>query len=111
MDPTVGLFETVMDPRNAGVLAIAFGVLTFVVRVVPAKVRESGWFARAIPVLPVPLCMAIVWIPGLQVTAALGIGDRLALGAALGTGLAWGWKTVRQSILGQDERIKPRVLS
>jgi hypothetical protein len=109
MDPTAGILEIVMDPRNVGVIAIAAAVITFTYRVLPPRIRTSGWVARVLPVLPVPLCMAIVWIPGLEVTAELGAGDRLALGAALGCGLAWGYKVLRQSIMGRDERIKPKV--
>lgn len=108
MDPTTGIFDIVMNPRNVGVIAIAAAVVTFVYRALPPRLRRHGWTARVLPVLPVPLCMGIVWIPGLDATAGLGIGDTLALGAALGCGLAWGYKVLMQSILGKDERIKPQ---
>ena len=109
MDPIKGMFDIIVAPENAGVIAIAAAIMTFVVRVTPPKYRNKGWFARVLPVLPVPLCMAIVFIPGLQVAAELGTGDRLALGGALGCGLAWGFKVLRQTILGKDERIATKT--
>lgn len=109
MDPLVGIFEIIASPQNAGIIAIAAAIMTVLMRIMPPRMRMRGWTARALPVLPVLLCMGIVWIPGLQAAAGLGAGDKLALGAALGCGLAWGFKVVRQTILGHDDRIKPRA--
>ena len=105
MDPIKGLFDIIVAPENAGIIGIAAAVMTVAVRALPPKMRSSGWTARVLPVLPVPLCMSIVWIPGLQACEGLGAGDKLALGAVLGCGLAWGYKVLMQTILGRDERI------
>jgi hypothetical protein len=105
MDPVKNLFDIIVAPENAGIIAIAAAAMTVIVRILPSEMRESGWVARALPVLPVPLCMGIVWIPGLQAVEGLGMGDTLALAAALGCGLSWGFKVLMQSILGKDERI------
>lgn len=106
MDPTAGIFATLADPTNAAVLALAFAVIFAVVRFVPPKVMGSEWAVRTLPVLPIPICMAVVWIPGLSASSALACGDRLALGAALGCALMATHKIWMQTVLGHDKRIE-----
>lgn len=110
MDPLQGVFGIIVNPQNAGIIAIAAAVMTFTIRILPPKMRNHGWTARLLPVMSVPLCMAIVWIPGLQAVDGMGAGDKLALGAALGCGLSWGYKVVKQTFLGKDERIVKKAV-
>lgn len=106
MDATAGIFAAIADPKNAAVLAIALAVMTVLIKLAPPGLDENSLYVRLLPVYPVPLCMGIVWIPGLSATAALTTGDKIALGAALGIGLAWSFKVWRQTVLGKDERIE-----
>ena len=64
---------------------------------------------RIIPLLSMPLCIGLLWIPGLKAGVMVtGVGDRIMLGCILSWGLSWGYKAVRQGILKKDERIKPK---
>jgi hypothetical protein len=106
MDPTAGILEIFAQKENVYVIGLVLAVMTVVVRVLPPKLRNHGWTARVLPVLPVMLAVGFVWIPGLSVAQELGFGDRLALGAIIGVVLAWGFKVYKQTIMGRDERIR-----
>jgi len=92
-------------PENAAILAIGFAVMTVLIKVAPPGLGEHNLFVRLLPVLPVPICMGLVWIPGLQAVANMGIGDKLSVGAAIGCGMVFTYKIWSQTIRGKDERI------
>jgi hypothetical protein len=73
------------------------------------RAAKSRLYARIAPLLPVLLCSAGVWIPG--VADDHTIGTRIMLGVILGAITANSHKILKQSIIGKDERIPTSRLS
>ena len=71
----------------------------------PGLERNPTW-GRLLPVLPVLLCSAAVWMPGLVDGSA---GQRIALGIVLGVFDGQAYKLLRQTILGHDRRINDQT--
>lgn len=92
--------------RTENVLTMV-GVWVFIgafSKVFPRTGDSSGW-ARFQPLAPLVLCLAAVWIPGLQ-PAEMGSGTRIMLALCLGFGVGHVHKIVRQTGFGDDERIE-----
>lgn len=60
--------------------------------------------ARLLPVVPLLLCSAAVWIPG--IADDMEIGNRIFLGIALGSIAGQSHKLAKQTVMGDDRRIR-----
>lgn len=84
-------------------IACAVWILISVLqRLVPDLGRSRLW-ARLLPVTPIVGCSVAVWLPGL---VEGGAWERVLLGIVLGAGCGHIHKIVRQSLLGNDRRIR-----
>ena len=81
-------------------LSVSVGIST-VGRLAPSVADNANW-ARALPILPIVLCSAMVWLPGL---VGGQLWEKLLLGLVLGSFSASANKILRQSIFGHDKRI------
>ena len=71
-------------------------------RMIPGLARNRLW-VRLLPVLPIAGCSVAVWLPGLVEGSA---AERVLLGVVLGAGCGHIYKIMRQSVLGNDKRIR-----
>lgn len=84
-------------------LMVAVSVLISTAQRLLPSLRQSRTWARALPGLPIVLCSVFVWLPGLV------DGDpaqKLLLGIVLGSFAGQANKILRQSLLGNDKRIR-----
>ncbi len=101
------MFEFLTSNPNVTVAVAIYTIMLTVKRTMPKLVQHHLW-ARFEPIAPLVIACGMVWIPGLGVAAALGIGDRIMLGLNIGALAAYGHKLLKQSFLGDDERIQLR---
>jgi hypothetical protein len=71
-------------------------------RVFPDLTENPTW-ARLLPIIPLIFCSAVVWVPGAVEGKPL---TRIMLGLVLGAMAAHGHKILKQSIFGNDRRIR-----
>jgi hypothetical protein len=90
--------ENLLTMIGVWVLIGAFG------QVFPSFSDRAGW-ARFQPLAPLALCELAVWIPGLQ-PEDMGLGARVMLALCLGFGVGHVHKIIKQTGLGDDERIE-----
>lgn len=97
------LLDIFMRPEN---LLLMFAVWAFIGTAKKAlpDIAASAVFARIAPVLPLALCVAAMWMPGVQ-QASLGVGEKVLLGCVLGFAVGHLHKLTKQTFLGNDERI------
>lgn len=90
-------------------LLIVAGVWTLIQSVVKAApgLLTHPVAARILPLVPILLCSAAVWIPG-AVEGDPTIGSRIFLGIVLGALCGHAHKIFKQTALGQDTRINGR---
>jgi hypothetical protein len=96
-----------VQTENLLIVAAVWVLISAACRAFPRLKAHRLW-ARIAPVLPILLCSAAVWIPGCA-DPELGIGSRILLGIVLGAMVANAHKIFGQTVLGKDERIKPRA--
>jgi hypothetical protein len=93
-----------LTTENALIMA-AVSVSIHTVQLFTPQLEHNSTWGRLLPALPVLLCSAAVWFPGL---VDGGIGQRVLLGIVLGAVSGQSYKVLRQSILGDDRRIRHR---
>ena len=103
------LIDTIMKPENLYIVIGVWILITTLHRVVP-ELKSKAWWARVQPVLPLVLCNAAMWLPGVA-QAEMSTGDKFILGTILGFSVGHAHKVVKQFGFGQDERIKNAKLA
>lgn len=81
--------------------AVAAIILT-VQAVWPRLAKQRLW-VRLLPVLPIAGCSAMVWVSGLVQGSA---AEKFALGIVLGSLCGHAYKIAKQTLLGNDKRIR-----
>lgn len=97
------LIDYLMTVENLSIAVAVWFLISIVCRVFP-KIKAHRLWARIAPALPMLLCSAAVWIPGLA-DPELGGGSRIVLGILLGAISANAHKIFGQTVLGKDARI------
>lgn len=92
-----------MTGTNIGIILASSGLLAAIRAWMPT-VDKNRWWARVQPIAPLVLCVGLVFLPTSAVVGRWG--DKLILGLALGAISTVAYKTFRQTLRGQDERIK-----
>lgn len=83
-------------------MAAVAAVIEAVGRALPGLADNPYW-VRLLPVLPMLACSVAVWVPGLVDGS---VGERMVLGVLLGSFCGHFHKVVRQTVLGNDKRIR-----
>lgn len=98
------LIDMILKPENISVMTACWVVMAAIKRAAP-ELSRAGWWARLQPVLPLFLCIAAMWIPGIE-QESLGAGDRVILGIMLGGATGHAHKLFGQTFLRRDKRLK-----
>ena len=98
-------FASYLMQVNHMLIVVSVWVLMSLVRRIVPAVGDHHIYATLSPVLPIVLCSVAVWIPGLVDGS---IATKIMLGIVLGAMAANGHKIVRQTLLGDDQRIRNR---
>lgn len=101
---TEAFTEYLMRVENLLIVAAVWVVMSTLRRVWP-ELGEHHLWARFSPVMPLVLCSAAVWIPGVVDGTP---GMKVLLGIVLGAMSANAHKIFKQTALGRDQRIKRR---
>jgi hypothetical protein len=96
------ILDAFLTPANLGILIASGGILAAIRQSFPA-IDQHRWWARIQPVAPLMLCVGLIFIPGASDIPRWG--GKLVLGLAIGAFSTVGYKTIRQSLFGHDERI------
>lgn len=96
------LIAIVLAPTNLAIIVGVWVLLTTAQRVGP-EVFARPLMVRLLPVLPLVLCIAALWLPG--ITAPATIGERVLLGLLLGAAVGHAHKLLVQTGLGRDARL------
>lgn len=97
------LLALLSHPGNLVIMAGAWALLSTARQMFP-RVAAHSISVRLMPVLPILVCSAEVWLPGLSL-GVVGAGDRVLLGIVLGFATGHGFKVAAQSLLGKDARL------
>ena len=98
--------NVLMRFENLLTMAGAWVIVKTAPKFLPKKFAKTALGARFQPLAPLVICSIAVWLPGLQ-PDDMGIGTRIMLGIVLGWGSGHVNKIWRQSVFGEDSRIKP----
>lgn len=92
----------ILQTEHILLMVAVSAVIALLQRVLPGLADNPYW-ARLLPALPVLACSVAVWVPGLLVASP---GERLMLGVVLGSLCGHVHKTIKQTIFGNDKRIR-----
>jgi hypothetical protein len=84
-------------------IMLAVWVLIWLARRLMPELDRSAVFVRLLPALPIVGCFALVWLPGLVDGVP---GEKALLGLVLGAFCGHAHKLAKQSIFGNDRRIR-----
>lgn len=84
-------------------IMITASVVIAVTRYVFPWLEDHRAWVRSLPLQPIALCSIFVWLPGLAPGCA---SEKILLGIVLGTFSGQAHKVVKQSIFGNDKRIR-----
>lgn len=73
------------------------------VQAVWTQLAKQRLWVRLLPVLPIAACSAMVWTSGL---VEGGAAEKCLLGIVLGSVCGHAWKITKQTLLGNDKRIR-----
>jgi len=100
------LSSLLLTKENLGVMVAAWTILSVAKKVLPGLFKKSV-MARILPLLPMVLCMGMVWLPGIR-PKGVDWGWLLVLGVVLGWGVGSLHKVLKQTVLGQDALIQAK---
>lgn len=98
------LSNLLLTKENLAVMVAAWTILSVSRKMFP-KLYQKPIMARLLPVLPMALCMAMLWLPGIR-PVGVDWGWMLILGIVLGWGVGALHKVLKQTVLGQDAIIQ-----
>lgn len=96
------LMAALMTPVNGVIIFAVWVIMGLINKFIP-DAAKSVW-ARLQPIAPLLLAMAALLLPGLSQAS---LSERMLTGVILGWAAANAHKFFNQSILGNDEWIKP----
>ena len=98
------LSKMVLTPHNLGIMIAAWFLIAMSRKIFPVFYAKSV-VIRLLPLFPMLLCMALIWLPGLAPKGATW-GWKLVLGILLGWGVGHLHKVLKQTVLGKDVYIE-----
>jgi len=104
MDTAQPFLEIMTRYENLLIMLGATIVVGLIGKLIP-KLSSHPIGARLQPLAPFVFTMGFCWIPGLLPEASSG-GERLMLGLILGWGTGHVHKILKQSVFGEDDRIR-----
>lgn len=93
-----------LKPENLYLMGGVWVLLDALKRLFP-KLSGNPVFVRVSPLLPLVLCCAGVWIPGVA-EVGTAAGERILVGLILGYTVAHTNKIVMQGVMGRDARLQ-----
>lgn len=93
------LSKILLTPQNLGIMIAAWFLIALPKRMFP-EFFATPIMKRLLPLMPMLLCMALIWLPGLR-PKNVEWGWMLILGILLGWGVGHLHKVIGRSILGQ----------
>ena len=97
-----GFVEYLLRTEHVLIAVAVWVAISTAQRIVPSLAQNARW-VRLLPVLPILGCSALVWLPGLVDGSP---AQKVLLGIVLGSACGHLHKLVRQTILGNDKRIR-----
>lgn len=91
---------------NLLIVAAVWSLIQVTSRILPSVI-DHPITARLMPLVPIAMCSAAVWLPG-SVEGDPSIATRIYLGIVLGAMVGHAHKILRQTALGHDDRIVDR---
>ena len=105
MDP---ITDILLKPECLYLMGATWVIMETLRRVLPEKVTASQAYTRLTPVLPLLLCIAGAWIPGI-LDPAMSVSSRILVGIILGYASGHMHKILMQTVLGKDQRLAALV--
>ena len=97
-----GWVEYLLRTEHMLIMCAVWIALGAVQTIWPRLARDQRW-VRALPLLPIVGCSALVWAPGLVDGEPV---EKVLLGVVLGALCGHAWKIAKQTMLGNDKRIR-----
>lgn len=94
--------DYLLRPEHALIACAVWVVLGLVRRTAPCLETNRVWL-RMLPLMPTILCSWAVWVPGLVEGSP---AERVLLGVVLGAFCGHLHKFLKQTVFGDDERIR-----
>ncbi len=88
------------------VMVGVWAIMGMVGKVFPNLYQHST-YARFLPVLPILLAEGCVWLPGIAPEGS-AFGPRMLLGIVLGVASGQAHKMLKQTLLGNDDRVRTK---
>lgn len=101
----IDLVNIILKPENMAVVVGVWVIITTAKKAVP-EFMSHPILVRILPVIPIVLCVAAMWLPGVGQTD-MAVGDKILLGLLLGFAVGHAHKVVKQAGMGKDARINP----
>ena len=98
--------EILLRYENSLVMFATWILVGLVYKLIP-WVKKNSLAARLQPLAPIVVSSGLVWIPGTMPVDS-GIGEKILLGIILGFASGSVHKMLKQGLLGEDSRVKPR---
>lgn len=97
-----GFIDYLARTEHALIMLAVWFSIGIIRRVMPC-LEQNGIWLRLLPALPTLLCSMAVWMPGL---VEGGTSERILLGIVLGAFCGHVHKIIKQTLLGNDRRIR-----
>jgi len=101
MDPLTSLL---LKAENLYLMAGVWVIQEMANRLLPPRVTQSQTWVRLAPVLPILMCLAGVWLPGIM-PAGVPWTEYVLTGLILGYAIGHSRKIFMQGVLGRDPRL------
>jgi hypothetical protein len=93
------LVDLILKPENLIVVMSAWILISTATKAFPKLATNRQW-KRLLPVLPIVLCEAAMWLPGVA-QETMSIGDKVLLGCILGWAVGHTHKMVKRTGMGK----------
>jgi hypothetical protein len=78
------LFSMLISPWNVLLMVAVWTIIQVARRLMPLPFTKGQPFAKLLPIAPIAMCQAAMWIPGPWMTGAETLGQKLVLGTVIG---------------------------
>lgn len=96
--------EYLLRTEHLLIMVAAWVTISTTHRIFPRLASNTVW-VRLLPLVPIAFCSAVVWLPGLVEGPP---AQRVLLGIVLGSFSGQAYKVLRQTLFGNDKRIRDR---
>ena len=89
--------------ENVLIMVAVSAMISILQHVFAEQLEHNPTWARLLPATPVLLCSVVVWLPGLAQGSA---SQKILLGVVLGSFSGYAYKLMKQTVFGNDRRIR-----